>query len=130
MRTKLKTNAQRRLSMPRTGDEMKEWSAMLGHELRGWPHITTKPMFGLLGFYRKKTIFAALPVTRGIGAPNSIIFKMKSMTPDLLRRVNEDPRVSTGTRMRAKGWHSFDVNSAEDLKDVLWWLNQAYEQAK
>jgi hypothetical protein len=130
MRTKLKTKAQRRLSMPHTGEEMKEWSAMLGHELRGWPHITTKPMFGLLGFYRKKTIFAALPVTRGIGAPNSIIFKMKSMTPDLLRRVNEDPRVSTGTRMRAKGWHSFDVNSAEDLKDVLWWLNQAYEQAK
>ena len=95
--------------MPRTSDEMKEWSAMLEHELRGWPHIMTKPMFGLLGFYRKKTIFAALPVTRGIGAPNSIIFKMKSMPPDLLRRVNEDSRMSTGTRMRAKGWHSFDV---------------------
>jgi hypothetical protein len=52
------------------------------------------------------------------------------MLPDSLRRVNRDPRVSTGTRMRAKGWHSFDVNSAEDLKDVLWWLNQAYELTK
>jgi hypothetical protein len=128
MKSKIKTP--RRPSMPRTSDEMKEWSAMLEHELLGWPHITTKPMFGLLGLYRKKTIFAALPVTRGIGAPNSIIFKMKSMTPDLLRRVNEDPRVSTGTRMRAKGWHSFDVNSTEDLKDVLSWMKQAYEQAK
>ena len=130
MPTKLTTKAQRRPSMPRTSDEMKQWSAMLGHELRGWPHITTKPMFGLLGFYRKKTIFAALPVTRGIGAPNSVIFKIKSMPPELLRRMNEDPRVSTGTKMRAKGWHSFDVNAAEDLKNVLWWLNQAYELAK
>jgi hypothetical protein len=130
MRMKLKTKVQRRPSLPRTSDEMKQWSVMLGNELRSWPHSTTKPMFGLLGFYRNKTIFAALPVTRAIGAPNSIIFKIKSMPPDLSRRVNEDPRVSTGTRMRAKGWHSFDIESAEDLKDALWWLNQAYELAK
>ena len=130
MLTKSKTKAQRRPSLPRTSDEMKQWSAMLAHELRGWPHITTKPMFGLLGLYRKKTIFAALPVSRGIGAANSIVFKIKSMPPDLLRRVNGDPRVSTGTRMRAKGWHSFEVNAAEDLKDGLWWLHQAYELAK
>jgi hypothetical protein len=32
--------------------------------------------------------------------------------------------------MRAKGWHSFDVNRGEDLRDALWWLNQAYELAK
>jgi len=32
--------------------------------------------------------------------------------------------------MRAKGWHSFDGQLGEDLKDVLWWLNQAYELAK
>ena len=72
---KSKIRKPRRPSLPRTSDEMKQWSAMLGHELRGWPHITTKPMFGLMGFYRKKAIFAALPATRGIGAPNSIIFK-------------------------------------------------------
>jgi hypothetical protein len=130
MRTKSKTKAQRRPTLPRTSDEMKHWSAMLAHELRRWPHIRTKPMFGLLGLYREKAIFAALPVSRGIGAPNSIVFKIKSMPPDLLRRVNGDPRVSTGTRMRAKGWHSFEVNSAEDLKDGLWWLHQAYELAK
>jgi hypothetical protein len=130
MRTKSKTKTRRPPSLPRTSDEMKRWSAMLASELRGWPHITTKPMFGLLGLYRRKTIFAALPVTRGIGAPNTILFKIKSVPPDLLRRANGDPRVSTGTRMRAKGWHCFDVNSAEDLKDVLWWLNQAYELAK
>src|SRR5580704_3567519 len=103
---------------------------MLENELRSWPHVTTRPMFGLLGFYRKKTIFAALPVTRAIGAPNSIVFKIKSVTPDLLLRVNQDRRVSIGTGMRAKGWISLEMNSSEDLRDALSWLREAYERAK
>jgi hypothetical protein len=32
--------------------------------------------------------------------------------------------------MRAKGWLSFDLNSDEDLRDALGWLNEAYERAK
>ena len=119
-----------RPTLPRTTDEIQQWSAMLASELRCWPNVTTRPMFGLLGFYRKKSIFAALPVTRGIGAPNSIIFKIESMPPDLLRRVHQDSRVGTGTKMRAKGWLSFDLNSEEDLCDALGWLNEAYERAK
>jgi hypothetical protein len=39
------------------------------------PRRSFRAMFGLLGFYRNKTIFAALPATRGIGAPNSINFQ-------------------------------------------------------
>jgi len=39
-----------RPTLPRTTDEMQQWSAMLGSELRGWPNVTTRPMFGLLGF--------------------------------------------------------------------------------
>jgi hypothetical protein len=62
--------------------------------------------------------------------PNSIIFKIESMRPDLLQRVNQDPRVGIGTKMRAKGWLSFDLNSEEDLRDALGWLNEAYERAK
>ena len=82
----------RRPNMHRITEDMKQWSAMLENELRSWPHVTTRPMFGLLGYYRKKTIFAALPVTRAIGAPNSIIFKFKSMPPDLSQRVDRDGR--------------------------------------
>ena len=124
------TTKKPRSTLPRTTDEMQQWSAMLGSELQSWPQVTTRPMFGLVGFYRKKTIFAALPVTRGIGTPNSIIFKIESMPSDLLRRVSQDPRVGTGTKMRAKGWLSFDLNSEEDLRDALGWLNEAYERAK
>jgi hypothetical protein len=124
------TTKKPRSTLPRTTDEMQQWSAMLGSELQSWPQVTTRPMFGLVGFYRKKTIFAALPVTRGIGTPNSIIFKIESLPSDLLRRVSQDPRVGTGTKMRAKGWFSFDLNSEEDLRDALGWLNEAYERAK
>jgi hypothetical protein len=103
--------------MHRITEDMKQWSAMLENELRSWPHVTTRPMFGLL------------PVTRAIGAPNSIIFKFKSIPPDLSQRVNRDSRVSIGTKMRAKGWLSFEINSSEDLRDALLWLGEAYELA-
>ncbi len=127
---KAKTKTPRRPTRPRVADEMKEWSAMMGNELRSWPHVKTRPMFGMLGFYRKAKVFALLPVTRGIGAPNTIIFKMKFVPPELLRRMDQEPRVGTGRTIRAKGWHSFDLNSAEDLRDAVWWLSQAYELAK
>ncbi|MGA2431154.1 MAG: hypothetical protein ABSH13_21835 [Candidatus Acidiferrum sp.] len=127
---KAKTKTPRRPTLPRVADEMKEWSAMMGNELRSWPHVKTRPMFGMLGFYRKAKVFALLPVTRGIGAPNTIIFKMKFVPPELLRRMDQEPRVGTGRTIRAKGWHSFDLNSAEDLRDAVWWLSQAYELAK
>jgi hypothetical protein len=127
---KAKTKTPRRPTLPRVAEEMKEWSAMMGNELRSWPHVKTRPMFGMLGFYRKAKVFALLPVTRGIGAPNTIIFKMKFVPPELLRRMDQEPRVGTGRTIRAKGWHSFDLNSAEDLRDAVWWLSQAYELAK
>jgi hypothetical protein len=127
---KIMTETRLRPGLHRVGDEMKEWSAMLGNELGGWPHVKSRPMFGLLGFYRKAKIFAALPKSRGIGGANSVIFKIHSMSQDLLDRAKEDSRVGVGTKMRAKEWYSFEVNSSEDLRDVLWWLNQAYELAK
>jgi hypothetical protein len=37
----------------------------------------------------------------------------------------KDSRIAPGKR-----WFSFNVRSAEDLRDALWWLNQAYERTK
>jgi hypothetical protein len=120
----------RRPRLPHIAEEMRQWSTMMGTELQSWPHVKTRPMFGMLGFYRKKNIFAALPMTRVIGAANTIIFKIKTMPPHLLRRKDQDSRVCTGKTIRAKGWHAFEINSEEDLREALWWLSQAYELAK
>lgn len=126
---KAKKKSRARPGFSRITDEMKEWSAMMGQELQRWPHVTSRPMFGLLGFYRKTRIFAALPVTRSLGAPDSIIFKIKSVPPELLRRAMDDPRLDFERETPAR-WRSFQIRSAEDLRDALWWLNQAYERAK
>jgi hypothetical protein len=114
-----------RPKMPPVSEEMKQWSAMLRTELIGWPQVASRPMFGMSGIYRRKRIFAALPVTRGFDTPSSIIFRFDPMPADLNQRALKEPRITAGTR-----WFSFEIQSAEDLRDALWWLNQAYENAK
>lgn len=114
-----------RPKMPPISEEMKQWSAMLKTEVSGWPQISTKPMFGMMGLYRGKKIFGGLPVTRGFDTPNSVIFRFDPIPSDLEERASKDKRVSPGKR-----WFSFDVGSTEDLRDALWWLNQAYERTK
>jgi hypothetical protein len=108
---------------------MKQWSAMLAGELNSWPNISTKSMFGFLSFYRKGVIFAALPQKRGFDSRTSMILKFNPMLPKLLQRAEADGRMDTSTRVPGKGWFSFEMCSQADLRDALWWLNQAYEAA-
>ena len=114
-----------RPKMPPISEEMKQWSAMLKTEVSGWPQISSRPMFGMMGLYRRKKIFGGLPVTRGFDTPNSVIFRFDPMPPDLQERALKDSRITPGKR-----WFSFEVGSTGDLRDALWWLNQAYERAK
>src|SRR5215467_7158122 len=114
-----------RPKMPPISEEMKQWSAMLKTEVSGWPQISTKPMFGMMGLYRGKKIFGGLPVTRGFDTPNSVIFRFDPMPADLEQRALKEPRITPGKR-----WFSFEVRSSGDLRDALWWLNQAYERTK
>ena len=114
-----------RPKMPPISEEMKQWSAMLKTEVSSWPQIATKPMFGMMGLYRGKRIFGGLPVTRGFDTPNSVIFRFDPMPPDLEQRALKDSRIAPGKR-----WFSFNVASTADLREALWWLNQAYERTK
>src|SRR5690349_24029632 len=75
-----------RPKMPPISEEMKQWSAMLKAELLGWPQVSSKPMFGMAGMYRRKKIFAALPVTRGFNTPSSVIFRFDPIPADLNQR--------------------------------------------
>jgi hypothetical protein len=127
---KAKKTKRPRPRMPHASVEMKQWSAMLGNELNSWPQVTARPMFGLRGFYRGKKIFAALPVTRGIQNPNSLIFRIKPMPPGLLERAKKEPRIDTENRVPGAKWFLFELSSTADLRDALWWLNQAYDHAK
>jgi hypothetical protein len=110
-------------------EEMKEWSALLQSELNSWPAITTKSMFGFLFFYRRGAVFAALPRTKGFDSPSSLVFKFDPMPPGLRNRATADRRMNASTKVTSKGWFSFSLSSDADLRDALFWLNQAYEAA-
>ena len=119
-----------RPKLPPVSEEMEQWSAMLGEEIRQWPKVSSRPMFGFQCFYRGKKIFAALPATRGVGTLNTLMFRIKPMPAELLERAKQEPRIETESRTPGAKWFLFELSSSEDLRDVLWWLNQAYERAK
>jgi hypothetical protein len=114
-----------RPKMPPISEEMKQWSAMLREELGCRPQVSSRPMFGMMGYYRGNKIFAGLPVTRGFDTPNSIIFRFDPLPQDLEQRAVKEPRITPGKR-----WFSFEIHSTADLGDALWWLNHAYERTK
>lgn len=106
-------------------EEMKQWSALLAKELASWPGVTSRPMFGMTGFYRKGRIFAVLPRTRALGTPNSVAFKIHRETPKILKQLAADLRIRA-TRHKPAGWIGFELRTAADLKDALKWLDLAY----
>jgi len=116
--------------MLRASEETKQLAAMLGNELLTWPKVSTRPMFGLRGYYRGKKIFAALPVTRTIKNPNSFIFRVEPMPLELLEQARKEQRIDTENSVPSAKWLSFTLNSEADFREALWWLNQAYEHAK
>ncbi len=111
-------------------DEMKELSAMLEKEVSDWPGISKRPMFGYQGLYRDGAIFAALPRSRAMKSPRSIMFKVASVTPAILDSANKDSRVDTGLRMPGAGWFFFELDEPSATQGALGWLGRAYEAAK
>ena len=111
-------------------EEMQHWSAMLQGELDALPGVSTKFMFGFLSYYRGKTIFAALPRSRAFNSGSSLIFKFDPMPEALFARAQRDDRINKSTKIPGKGRFWFELRSEADLRDALWWLNQAYECVK
>ena len=108
----------------RVSEELRDWAGMLGAELATWPRVRSRPMFGLVSFYRGKKIFAALPRTRDLTSPHSIIFKFHAENA-----ATRKARRQLQTYPTAK-WLSFELRSPEDLGTALQWLDLAYRSAK
>ena len=119
--------------MPRffaVDEEMKHRASLLEGELVSWPGVTTKPMFGMVSFFRGRAIFAAVPRTRTLRSPESIIMKFNPVPRSLRERMKAEPRISDRAPGPGAGWRAFRVASHADIKDALWWLSRAYEVAK
>jgi hypothetical protein len=114
--------------MKKASEQMRQWSAMLEHEVLTWPRISVKKMFGMNSLYRGKMIFAALPSTRTLISEDCIIFKLEHPSSSLLAKLQADDRViaefGIGTR-----WYGFRISASEDLHGAIEWLSYAYEAA-
>ena len=111
-------------------DQMKELSAMLEKEISDWPGVSRRPMFGYQGLYRDGQIFAALPRSRAMKSPTSIMIKFASASPAVLESVKKDSRVDPVSGMSGAGWFFFELDDASATKGALGWLGRAYEAAK
>jgi hypothetical protein len=117
--------------MPRISDEMTQWSATLEDELRDWPAVTLRPMFGMIAVYRGDQIFAALPRTRAMRNANAISLRFDPLPPTLARRAERDPRLQLDEQAAMSiRWHTFELSTDDDLRDALTWLSAAYEAAR
>ncbi len=108
----------------RPTEELQAWAGMLGAELATWPRVRAQPMFGLVSFYRGKKIFAALPRTRALTSPHSIIFKFHAENP-ATRKARRELRAYPAAK-----WLSFELHSEQDVGKALDWLDLAYRSAK
>jgi hypothetical protein len=111
-------------------DEMKELSAMLEKEVSDWPGVSKRPMFGYQGVYRNGQIFAALPRSRSMKSPRSIMIKFASFSPSIIESVKKDPHVDPVSGMSGAGWFFFELDDAAATKGALDWLGRAYKAAK
>jgi hypothetical protein len=115
--------------LPAISEQMKAWTAALAADLESWPLVKTRPMFGLIAWYRRDKIFAVLPKTRGMDSPNALAFKLPSASARLLVRIRKDSRIAF-TEMQKARWFTFELSCDADLHDALDWLAQAYEAAR
>ena len=116
-----------RPKMFKVSDEMRLWATRLAEEVASWPNVSSRPMFGMIAFYRAKTVFAALPVTRTFPTRNSIVFKFNRDTAET-RKAREALAVYEGNQSRTN-WLSFELSSPEDIAPALSWLDLAYRSA-
>ena len=126
-RTGNKPASRPRPRLPHVSGEIKRIAALLETEVLTWPGVTSRAMFGLTGLYRARKIFAVLPRTRAMDAPDSIAFRLPRQSNRIAAELHRDKRIVTPTP-DAK-WISFVINSDTDIHDALNWLALAYREA-
>ena len=109
----------------KASEQIKEWSAALGKELSTWPQVTARSMFGMMVYYRKGVVFAALPRTRSFETPSSIAFKLHRKTAKIKKMLAADSRIDPSSAETGR-WIALELRNDKDLGDALQWFELAY----
>ena len=113
-----------RPKLPKIPAEMGQWSDLLLREILGWPHVSSRPMFGMIAVYHGDAIFGVLPRTRAMDSPYSVSFKIARLTTVLEKSLKGERRILPHNS-KAK-WISFELQSGDDLPDAIRWFTRAY----
>ena len=126
-----------RPALPKIDDQMRQLCDAIATELHNWPDVTSRMMFGMVGFYRdlshlpQPKIFACIPDQRALSSPRAIAFRLEKPNPAQASRMKSDPRVVTSPDpARAAKWFEFSLESPADIPAALHWLGEAYAAAK
>ena len=117
-----------RPKLPAISEEMKAWSAALAAEIGDWPQVRTRSFFGFTALYRRDIFFAALPRTRSMERPSSLMFKLVDASAAAYARIGKDSRIGAVQMQKAR-WFTFEISSNSDLHDAIDWLRHAYDAA-
>ena len=93
---------------------MRHIAALLAEELLRWPDVSARPMFGMRAFYRRAAIFALLPEKRSLETARAIAYKLPASV----------------IKKEAQKWHSFEMESEQDIAAALTVLEKAYRAAR
>lgn len=96
----------KRAKLPPVSEAMRRTFSLLAEEVRGWPGVTTKLMFGFRAVYRNGVIFAMLPDKRSLEVADAIAYKAGGE------------------------WKAFEVKSEHGIGAALGVLEKAYERAE
>ena len=124
----MKATKRARPKLPAISGQMKAWSGALAAATVDWPQVKQSAFFGLTALYRKDTMFAVLPRTRGMEAANALAFRIDTPTAKVRVLLKKDPRIGSAEIKKAR-WFGFEVSSDADLHDALDWLGRAYAAA-
>lgn len=128
-------NRQYRPVFQPASEELRAISAALVDEVRGWPGVTTRAMFGGTMLYRARLPFALLPQTKKMMEPDGLWLKFHTVSASLGRKLAAESRIVESAHQTTKDnkepkWVGLVVSGPSDVHHALRWLGEAHEAAR
>ena len=102
---------------------MKNFRMKIEKEILDWPNVTTKKMYGCPCYKYKDKLFAFL-VTDGV-----VLTKASEEDKNKLSKEFKIKPFQAATRIM-KGWPQIPVNKTTDLKKIMPFIKNSYNQSK
>ena len=104
-------------------EKMQNIRLKIEKEILGWPNVTTKKMYGCPCYKYKEKLFAFM-VTDGV-----VLTKASKRYKNLLSKEFKIKPFKAATRTM-KGWPQIPVDETSDLKKIIHFIKNSYDQSK